>query len=158
MIVETQTLAVLEIPTDWCNSPANIDEDLGTESIDNDNFNKLNGNQQKRRTRTAMLEDRRMKQRPHISYDIDGDGAVNAKDYMLAKHFDKDGDGRLNTAERKEAMKAIDEGFEGRFVWGIEKTDGGKDHIRIMQKRGKVLVGEDFTGLTDTYPVHPLTQ
>jgi len=26
-----------------------------------------------------------------------------------------------------------------------------------MQKRGKILAGEDFSPLTDTYPLHPLT-
>ena len=108
------------------------------------------------RTRTALLRDRKEQQRPHISYDIDGDGQVNPRDYVLAKHFDKDGDGRLNTAERQAAMKALEQGFEDRFVWGLEQSAGLKDHIRIMQKRGKIVHGENFTVLTETYPVHPL--
>ena len=33
---------------------------------------------------------------PHISYDLDGDGAVSVKDFFFAKQFDKDGDGKLN--------------------------------------------------------------
>jgi len=46
---------------------------------------------------------------------------VNQRDLALAKHFDRDGDGRLNTAERTEAMKALKEdGFENRFLWGLE--------------------------------------
>lgn len=77
---------------------------------------------------------------------------------MLAKHFDKDGDGRLNTAERQAAMKALEQGFEDRFVWGLEQSAGLKDHIRIMQKRGKIVSGENFTVLTETYPVHPLAK
>jgi len=36
---------------------------------------------------------------PHHSYDLDGDGGVSQKDYFLAKHFDKDGDGKLNDKE-----------------------------------------------------------
>ena len=75
----------------------------------------------------------------------------------LAKHFDRDGDGRLDTAEKAAAMKAIKEGFETRFLWGLEKTGGLKEHLRVMQKRGKVLAGEDFSPLLETYPVHPLT-
>ena len=42
-------------------------------------------------------------------------------------------------------------------MYGVEKTAGLKEHLRVMQKRGKILVGEDFNPLTETYPVHPLT-
>ena len=59
---------------------------------------------------------------PHISNDLDGDGFVGNKDLVIAKHFDKDNDGRLNTAEKANAMKAIQEGFENQFVWGVEKS------------------------------------
>ena len=52
------------------------------------------------KTRTLLLEKRRAESIPHISYDLDGDGYVGGRDLVLAKHFDKDGDGRLNTAER----------------------------------------------------------
>jgi hypothetical protein len=40
---------------------------------------------------------------PHISYDLDGDGIVGGRDLVIAKIFDKDQDGRLNTTERKNA-------------------------------------------------------
>jgi hypothetical protein len=82
---------------------------------------------------------------------------VNDRDMALAKHFDKDGDGRLNTAEKEAAMKALEDGFESKFIWGIEQSGGLKEHIRVMQRRGKILVGENFTPLLETYPVHPLT-
>ena len=59
---------------------------------------------------------------PHISYDLDGDGQVGGRDYVIAKHFDKDGDGRLNTAEKQSAMKALEEGFENKFMWGLEQS------------------------------------
>jgi hypothetical protein len=111
-----------------------------------------------RKTRTILLQERKQEKRPDITYDLDGDGVVNQRDLALAKHFDKDGDGRLNTAERDTALKALrDEGFETRFMWGLEQTGGLKEHIRVMQKRGKVLAGEDFSPLMETYPVHPLT-
>jgi hypothetical protein len=42
-------------------------------------------------------------------------------------------------------------------MYGVEKTAGLKEHLRVMQKRGKILVAEDFNPLTETYPVHPLT-
>jgi hypothetical protein len=44
---------------------------------------------------------------PDISFDLDGDGYVGNKDYVLAKVFDKDGDGKLNAEERKNALEAI---------------------------------------------------
>lgn len=34
------------------------------------------------------------------SFDLDGDGVVNQRDYFLAKQFDKDGDGKLNARVR----------------------------------------------------------
>ena len=38
---------------------------------------------------------------------MDGDGVVGNRDLVLSKMFDKDGDGRLNTQERKNADEAI---------------------------------------------------
>lgn len=64
-------------------------------------------------TRTKLLQARNKEKIPHISNDLDGDGFVGNKDLVIAKHFDKDGDGRLNTGEKANAMKAIKEGFEG---------------------------------------------
>ena len=64
-------------------------------------------------TRTKLMQARQKEMIPHISNDLDGDGYVGNKDLVIAKHFDKDGDGRLNTGEKANAMKAIQEGFEG---------------------------------------------
>ena len=36
-----------------------------------------------------------------------GDGIVGNRDLVIAKLYDKDGDGRLNTGERNNAMEAI---------------------------------------------------
>jgi hypothetical protein len=137
---------LLEVPDWW--SPK---RDLSAEAEGRVSVEK------ERRTRTVMLHERRMEKRPDISYDLDGDGLVNQKDLFLGKHFDRDNDGRLDTTEKAEAIKAIKEGFESRFLWGLEQTGGLKEHIRVLQKRGKILPGEDFSPLMDTYPVHPLT-
>ena len=59
---------------------------------------------------------------PHSSFDLDGDGAVSVKDYFLAKHFDKDGDGKLNESELGNAKKALQEGFADRFLFGLERA------------------------------------
>ena len=50
-----------------------------------------------KQTKTKLTEFRRQEKVPHISYDLDGDGFVGGRDYVIAKQFDKDGDGRLNT-------------------------------------------------------------
>ena len=44
---------------------------------------------------------------PHISYDLDGDGYVGGRDFVIAKQFDKDQDGMLNEQEKKNAMDAV---------------------------------------------------
>ena len=60
-----------------------------------------------KQTNTRLIEERRKEKVPHISYDLDGDGFVGGRDYVIAKQFDKDGDGRLNTNEKKAAFEAI---------------------------------------------------
>lgn len=44
---------------------------------------------------------------PDKSYDLDGDGHVSGKDYMLSKMFDKNKDGVLDAEERRIAKEAI---------------------------------------------------
>jgi len=58
-------------------------------------------------TRTKLLESRKKESQPHISFDLDGDGAVGHRDLFLAKRFDVDCDGKLNDSERKNAETAL---------------------------------------------------
>lgn len=60
-----------------------------------------------KKCRTKLQDNRRAEKVPHISYDLDGDGFVGGRDYVIAKQFDKDGDGRLNTNEKKAALDAL---------------------------------------------------
>lgn len=53
-----------------------------------------------RKNKTELKEQRKQARLPDISYDLDGDGYVGNKDFVIAKCFDKDNDGRLNTHER----------------------------------------------------------
>lgn len=50
-----------------------------------------------RQTRTKLIVQRKQEALPHISFDLDGDGIVGGRDYVIAQRFDKDADGRLNT-------------------------------------------------------------
>lgn len=104
-----------------------------------------------------MKEDRKKINYPHPSYDLDGDGIVDHKDYFLAKRFDLDQDGRLNTAEKANAMKALNAGYETNFMWKVEQT-GAQRGKRLLQVRGKIIDAEDFLPIRDTYPHHPLSQ
>ena len=80
-----------------------------------------------------MLRERRKEKIPDITYDLDGDGSVNVRDYALAKMFDKDGDGKLNQAEYQAAIKALEDGFEEKFMWGLEQSGSIKEQLlRIM--------------------------
>ena len=92
---------------------------------------------------------------PHPSYDLDGDGIVGARDYFLAKRFDQDQDGRLNTGEKNNALKALEEGYEKQFFWNVEET-GAHRGQRLLQVRGKFVDAEDFIPVSKTYPKHPL--
>jgi hypothetical protein len=44
---------------------------------------------------------------PHPSYDLDGDGIVGGRDFVLSKIFDKDKDGKLNDKELSHALGEI---------------------------------------------------
>lgn len=59
------------------------------------------------RTLSELHQKRYQARRPDISFDLDGDGNVGSRDYVISKLFDKDGDGKLNADERKAAEEAI---------------------------------------------------
>jgi hypothetical protein len=74
-------------------------------------------------TTKTLLEGQRLgEKRADPSFDLDGDGHVGDRDYFLSKHFDKDGDGKLNAKEKAEAVAAIQGGFEKNFFWNVEKS------------------------------------
>ena len=107
-------------------------------------------------TRTKLLERRKKESIPDISYDLDGDGYVGGRDYVLAKRYDVDGDGKLNEIEKKNALEGIKNGVEREYVWNLE-NQGGKRAFRILQKRGKIIDAEDFIPLQESYPKHPIS-
>lgn len=53
------------------------------------------------RTRSEMKKAQRDAMMPDLSMDIDGDGVVSAKDFKMACAFDDNGDGVLQTTERR---------------------------------------------------------
>ena len=53
-------------------------------------------------------------------------------------------DGKLNSQERANAVKALQEGYENQLLFGLEQSACNPAQ-RVMQKRGQFVVGEDFT-------------
>ena len=70
---------------------------------------------------------------------------------MVAKLFDVDKDGKLNAAEKQNALNALKNGFENKYIWNIDKA-GSQRQIRIMQKRGVIVEAEDFNVLRPHVP------
>ena len=62
-----------------------------------------------------------------------------------------DKDGRLNTTEKSNALAAIHNGLENKFVWNIDKS-GPSNQNRILQKRGVVVEADNFGVVGKTYP------
>lgn len=63
-------------------------------------------------TQTKLNERRKQELKPHITYDIDGDGVVGGKDLVIAKWFDSEGKGYLTNEEKEKALNAIKNGYE----------------------------------------------
>lgn len=99
---------------------------------------------------------------PDISYDLDGDGFVSTKEYFIASRFDKNGNGKLEPNEKAEAIKALKEGFENKFKFGLDGTLAATQSsanqtdllkARVMQKDGILIEQEDYSkvyGISDS--------
>eukprot|EP00927_Polykrikos_kofoidii_P043921 TRINITY_DN38014_c0_g1_i1.p1 TRINITY_DN38014_c0_g1~~TRINITY_DN38014_c0_g1_i1.p1 ORF type:complete len:716 (+),score=125.83 TRINITY_DN38014_c0_g1_i1:139-2148(+) len=75
------------------------------------------------------------------TYDLDGDGAVGQKDFLAARYFDRDCDGRLTSAERKQADEAIKNGLYSKQIHGLETSTDANN--LVTQKRGVVWTGDN---------------
>ena len=115
-----------------------------------------NSNKSGAMTRTELLSKRNKEKIPDISYDLDQDGYVGGRDYVIAKRFDIDNDGKLNEQEKKAAYEGIKNNIEANYIWNIDKL-GGVRPLRLLQKRGKFIEAEDFLPIRDTYPKHPIS-
>ena len=79
----------------------------------------------KARTRTELFMNRLMGDRPHPSYDVDGDGVVSATDMKIATLFDTDGDGVLDEEETERL----------RHMMAKEKTEAIADMLKGLNRK-----------------------
>jgi len=54
-----------------------------------------------------MIARRKKEILPHVSYDLDNDGTVCNRDYVLARKFDEGAKNYLTTSERTSAIQAM---------------------------------------------------
>ena len=126
-------------------------------------WNEQNSNPSGAMTQSELLEIRKKERLPDISYDLDKDGYVGGRDFVISKRFDLDGDGKLNEQEKKAAYEGLANNIEDNYVWNVDKqgahpSDGVKNTtLRLLQKRGKIIKADDFLPVRDTYPKHPLS-
>ena len=76
----------------------------------------------KKRTLTQLLEERKSEIIPDISYDLDGDGYVGGRDYVVARRFDHGFKNYLSKEEKEEAIEALKNGYESNFIWNVERS------------------------------------
>jgi hypothetical protein len=60
-----------------------------------------------KKTRTKLIEARKKEILPDISYDLDGDGFVGGRDYVVARRFDEGFKNSLTKEEREKAIQAV---------------------------------------------------
>ena len=58
-------------------------------------------------TRSKMYECRKKEALPDISYDLDGDGYVGGRDYVVARRFDEGFKNYLTPEEKQKAIDAV---------------------------------------------------
>ena len=90
-------------------------------------------NNQQVNSYTELVKKRRMDKIPDPSFDLDGDGFVGGRDYVISKRFDVNKDGKLDENERKAAIDAIKNNIEDEYVWNLENQGVGRP-CRILQK------------------------
>jgi len=107
------------------------------------------------RSRSELQQARKVGRIPDTSYDFDGDGVIGQLDYFVGRCFDKDCDGRLTPGERRQAEKALDDGFLNRYVRGLDSQGDKYRPFAIQQKRGVILSADNAADISnETYPKH----
>ena len=112
------------------------------------------------------LNDIKLKRRqdwmPDASFDLSGNATIHVaslpetsnpyytpiisqREYAIAKMFDEDRDGKLNSREKAKWIQALKDGFEKVPVWFEGKNDP-KYGLRIVQRKGKIMKVDEIHG------------
>jgi len=107
------------------------------------------------KSRAELQQARKRGRIPDPSYDFDGDGVIGQLDYFVGRSFDKDCDGRLTPGERKQAEQALNNGFLGKFMRGLDSQGDKMRPFALQQKRGVILTADNAADVSNlTYPKH----
>ena len=87
-------------------------------------------------TASLLYEDRRKHAKPHPSFDINGDGCVSAREFAIAKRFDKNGDDILDDKEKQECIEQLKNGYEDNLYWDPVDASTG---CHVVQKNGMII-------------------
>jgi hypothetical protein len=95
--------------------------------------------------RSELLAKRRAAALPSMSYDLDGDGAVSARDFFFAARRDRRGALALSREERAAAAAEADGGGVGAVFVEVKGDGAGQRGHRVVQLDGMVL-GDNLHG------------
>lgn len=95
--------------------------------------------------RSELLAKRRAAAVPSMSYDLDGDGAVSARDFFFAARRDRRGALALSREERAAAAAEADGGGIGAVFVEVKGDGAGQRGHRVVQLDGMVL-GDNLHG------------
>ena len=73
-------------------------------------------------TLTKLKEFRKKEILPDLSYDLDGDGFVGGRDYVIARRFDQGFKNYLTAEEKAKVKEALENDYENGFVWNVEAS------------------------------------
>ena len=108
-------------------------------------------------TRSELIERRKQERMPSLTYDLDNDGYVSQKDYIISRLYDSNKDGILAPEERKKALEDLkNNNVDKNYLWNLDYNNKDKG-FRVIQKSGKIIENENFSPLHRSYPKHPLS-
>lgn len=106
------------------------------------------------KSRSELMQARKRARIPDMSYDFDGDGVVSSLDYFVGRSFDKDMDGKLTATERRQAEKALDNGFLNQYARGFD-AQGTVRPYALKQRCGSILTLDNTAEVSESlYPKH----
>jgi len=96
-------------------------------------------------TRTELLDHRRKSRNPDKTFDLDGDGSVDVREFYFAARMDKDCSGSLNDQEKLRGLNDLQNNITSvMFVdnAGIAGNRQAGNQYRVLQQDGKIILDQ----------------